>query len=242
MANIKYIQHYTFPGDFEAISIYCASQEYTIITEVPWQSDYGTKLNNSSVSTRSGAYNIFDDKHIGKCQDLQDLLIFIRDSYSHYILNVLPRKNFENNTLTPSMMAWVNVLRTNEAIGCHKHSDEYYAGLWSFVSGTMCLAAAGTKTHYKYSQTTNDGVCWGSPDGEVFGQEEVDNIPGRLTIFPPYYEHWTTVNESNPPLGDLNKRVTLGFDILFHKSHAPDNDVFTNNLIDLPDYNLMSNS
>ena len=43
-------------------------------------------------------------------------------------------------------------------------------------------------------------------------------------------------------LGDLNKRVTLGFDILFHKSHAPDNDVFTNYLIDLPDYNLMSNS
>jgi len=59
---------------------------------------------------------------------------------------------------------------------------------------------------------------------EIF---ENTNVDGQLTIFPPYYYHWTSIHTDEEP------RLTLGFDIFFQKDHAKSNINFYNILVDL---------
>ena len=239
--SIKFIQEYTFEplGDplvkTNRIKDYLVSQEKNILENVPWQSDYNTGVDNTDVLTRSGAYNVFDAKYMGACPDLQDLLIFIRNSFSDYINNVLPNKTFVNNTLTPQINAWLTVLRDNEALHTHQHTSEH-DDLWSFISGAMCLDANATSTVYNYVEQPWDGVSdMKSPSDAVFGSKIIENKPGTLTLFPPFYYHSTTRNVDYT-------RVSLGMDIFFHKSHLAEDSVHKNACRDLPDYNLMLNS
>ena len=238
--SIKFIEQYTFESTqyplikTSRIRDFLLSQEENILKNVPWQSDYNTGLKNTDVLTRSGAYNVFDAKYMGACPDLQDLLIFIRNCYSDYILKVLPNKTFVNNTLTPQINAWLSVLRNNESLYTHQHTFEH-DDLWSFVSGTMCLDAKETSTVYNYVEQDWDGMSdMKSPSDAVFGSKVIENKPGTLTLFPPFYFHSSTRNVDYT-------RVSIGMDIFFHKSHLAEDSVHKNACRDLPDYNLMLN-
>ena len=231
--TIKFIKEYSFEDSGNLVKTtrikdYLLSQENNIIEDIPWQSDFDTGLLPDDIITRSGGYNIFNVKHLNACTDLQDLLIFIRYSYSDYINNILPNKSFNNNRLTPQINAWVNVLREDEIFDTHQHTGEYN-DLWSFISAAMCIDAKSTSTVYNYVETPE------SPSDAVFGSKTIENKPGVLTIFPPFYFHHSTRNTAYT-------RVSLGMDIFFHKAHLSEGSDHKNICLDLPDYSSMSNT
>tara|TARA_R110001606_G_scaffold47644_1_gene121386 strand:- start:66 stop:704 length:639 start_codon:yes stop_codon:yes gene_type:complete len=208
---MNYLQSYSIDNRLSESAIdnlvtFLISKEQEILDSYPFMSDFGTSLTAEHVSTRSNAYNIF--KYIDEYPDLNIIFEFIKTSYWNYIDNVFLPKNFTNDQLDPSVSAWLNVIRESETIGMHKHSDQHPSGLWSFVSGTISLGVSNTSTFY------NDGSS----------THEVKNAAGELTLFPPYFTHWTNIHTSSEP------RVTLGFDVLFRHDHAPEGIDFTNNL------------
>lgn len=207
---MKYIQNYNFSDNekLEKIVEYLSSKENYILDTFPYLGDFGTKLTNDQVSTRSGGYNIF---HMNEeCPELDNLLSFIKESYYDYIDNIMPNKTFENTMINPAINCWLNVLRKTESIGMHKHSNDY-GDLWSFISGTFVLSASDTSTIYKYGEETY----------------EIENINGQLTIFPPFYYHWTTLHNEDSP------RLTLGSDVFFKREHAKSDKKFYDILVEL---------
>lgn len=209
---MKYVQNYNFSNEnsLQIISNYLKSKEEFILDNFPFISDFGTSIRDDQVTSRSGGYNVFHMQD--ECPELQNLLNFISESYFHYIDNILPNKTFDNKDINPAINCWLNILHTSENIDMHKHSD-VYGDLWSFVSGTFVLSAKNTSTFYK----SNNNI-------EIF---ENANVDGQLTIFPPYYYHWTSIHTDEEP------RLTLGFDIFFQKDHAKSNINFYNILVDL---------
>ena len=191
---MDYIKTYFFQdlNKINIISEYLASKEDYIIKTYPFRSDYGTGLDIDNVITRSGGYNVF--KLEDKPAELDEYLFFVSECYYDYVNNVLPNKTFVTSEIKPGVNCWVNVVRNGESIVMHKHSDDH-GDLWSFISATSVLNASGTNTNYEY-------------------KEEVTSVPneiGSLTIFPPFYNHWTSINESQ------EKRITLGMDIVFNR-------------------------
>lgn len=186
------------------LSDFLLSKENEILDKYPYMSDFGTNLNNTHVTTRAGSYNILD--YSVENNDLEILFNFIKECYWDYINSTLSPKYFTNDQLDPAISSWLNVIRTSENIGMHKHSDEN--DLWSFISGTVSVCVSNTSTYYKYGD-------------KPF---EIKNKEGDITLFPPYYFHWTTIHNDDIP------RVTLGFDILFRYDHSEPGISFTKNL------------
>ena len=207
---MDYIQtyNYTDTGSLETITSYLEGKEDYIKNTYPFLNDFGTGLTENDISTRAGGYNIFSMS--SECPELDDLLLFFGTSYLHYIDNVLPNKTFTNDQINPAIMCWLNVIRKSEKIGMHKHAEDY-GNLWSFISGTFVLKASNTNTNYSYN-------------GEL---ETISNIQGQLTLFPPFYSHWTDLHT------DTTSRLTLGLDILFNKDGASGDSSFYNNLIEI---------
>jgi hypothetical protein len=207
---MNYIKQYAFSNSdkLDTITSFLESKENYILENYPYLGDFGTKLTEKQVSTRSGGYNVFN--MVNECPELEDLLNFISTSYYDYIDNVMPNKTFDNTDINPAINCWLNVLRQTENIGMHRHANDY-GDLWSFISGTFVLRATETNTNYK---TKTDTVS-------------VENQNGQLTIFPPYYWHWTDIHTFN------ETRLTLGMDFFFQKEHAKDDENFYNILVEL---------
>jgi len=210
-----YVKSYQFP-DLEKIAKvtnYFLGKESYILKKYDFVSDYNTGLTAAHVTTRSNAYSVMD--FVEECPEIQDIFNFVRTSYWHYIDNVFPNKTFTNDQIDPALSIWLNIIREDESIGTHRHSDEYE--LWSFVSGTMALSVEDTSTCYLH-KINNSEDHW-NQEGEI-----VKNVPGLLTFFPPYLYHWTTNHLSTNP------RVTFGLDVLFNKSHAEGSGTFYDTL------------
>ena len=208
---MNYIQTYNIDSKetIETVSDFLYNKESYILNNYPYLGNFGTKLKLDNVSTRAGGYNIF--QMVDECPQLNELLTFIKTSYLHYIDNILPNKTFTNTDIDPALSCWVNVLRKSESIGMHKHAEDY-GDLWSFISGTLVLNATNTNTYYYSNDRTT----------------AIENINGQLTLFPPFYSHWTDIQTEDVP------RVTLGLDVLFKKDHANGDSRFKDNLIKLP--------
>jgi len=202
----QFIKTYSIGNRIEIskLSDFLLSKEEEILNRYPYMSDFGTKLNDTHVSTRSCAYNIFD--YATENTNLETLFNFIQECYWDYVDNILSPKHFTNDQLDPAVSGWLNVIRSSENIGMHKHSEEY--DLWSFISGTMSICVFNTSTYYKYGD-------------EII---EIENKEGEITLFPPYYLHWTTIHNNDIP------RITLGFDVLFRYDHSEPGALFTQNL------------
>lgn len=207
---MEYIKHYTFDDNtaLSNINTFLVSKENYIKETYSFLGDFGTGLKENHVSTRSGGYNIFN--MVDECSDLSKLLNFIIESYVDYLNNVLPNKTFENNEINPAIMCWLNILRESEKIGMHKHAEDY-GELWSFISGTFVLNASETNTYYYNDKKTTN----------------VSNVNGRLTLFPPFYLHWTDIQSDN------SIRSTLGLDILFNRNNASGDSTFEQNLVSI---------
>lgn len=207
---MEYIKTYFFSdlSKIKIISDYLASKEDYIINNYSFMSSYNTGLEDNNVITRSGAYNVFSLSDSPAVMD--EYLSFISNSYYDYIDNVLPNKTFNSSDISPGLNCWLNVIRENEKIAMHKHS-EHDGNLWSFVSATSVLNASNTSTNYEY----NGGVV------------SIDNTIGSLTIFPPFYNHWTDIHNS------IEKRITLGMDISFHKEGCIGCESYSSNLVAL---------
>lgn len=207
---MKHIQNYNFSNEssLQIIADYLKSKEKFILENFPFISDFGTGIREDQVTSRAGGYNVFHMKD--ECPELHHLLNFISESYLHYLDNVLPNKTFDNKDINPAINCWLNILNKSENINMHKHAEDY-GDLWSFVSGTFVLNAKNTSTFYKNNLEMFENV----------------NVDGQLTIFPPFYYHWTSIHTDETP------RLTLGFDIFFQKDHTKSDINFYNTLVDL---------
>jgi len=205
---MDFIKHYFFTDQekLKTITEFLESKEEYILQKYKFRGDFGTSLTDKHVSTRSGGYNIFQFSN--ECPELNNLLAFLIFSYQDYMKNVIP-KNAYTGKLNPALNCWVNIMRDSESIGRHRHSEDYSPS-WSFVSASIILRAKNTCTRYSYK-------------GEEFAS---DNVNGCLTIFPPYYDHWTDEHKDTS-----HNRVTLGMDFFFDKEHSAGFKEFYDTLI-----------
>ena len=206
---MDYIKNYLFEDQdkLKTITEFLESKEQYLLQKYKFRSSFGTSLTEKHVSTRSGGYNIF--QFLDECPELNELFGFFVKSYWDYIDTVFPKTAYTGN-YNPALNCWVNILRNGENIGKHKHSLE--GSYWSFISASIVLRAKNTCTRYMHKE-------------EVIS---IDNINGSLTVFPPYYDHWTDMHKDN------QSRVTLGMDFFFDKAHSAGFKEFNDTLITIP--------
>jgi len=208
---MEYIKNYFFTDQdkLKIITEFLESKEQYLLQKYKFRSDFGTSLTDKHVSTRSGGYNVF--QFLNECPELNDLLNFLAESYWDYYNNTFPKSAYIGS-LNPAIGCWVNILRDGENIGKHKHSHSGGLFGWSFISASIILRAKNTCTRYMH-------------EGEVLS---IENTTGCLTVFPPYYDHWTDTHK------DSQNRVTLGMDFFFDKAHSASNKEFNDALIVIP--------
>lgn len=147
----------------------------------------GTGLSNISMTTQHHTYNLFswtEDPFMNQLK--KEVTRAVRDMW-----------DLKEGGPLPSIYGkcWANVLRKSEKINRHVHKT--HEG--SFLSGHVTLQHQNTSTMYEY----------------VFFDHIVNrnaNETGKITVFPSYVYHWTSVYEC-----EIMPRITLGFDILLEE-------------------------
>lgn len=178
------------------LKYYLLGKEVDILLNYDYYNDGGTGLGSDSVTTRFARYNLlkFADPSISILKDL------IRKEFNKFMNQLGAHKTQSDFFLNkiyydPYIVCWFNVLKENENIKSHVHSNLGN----SFISGNICVDAEETSTFYEmpYKQ----------------GIVEIENTPGHLTLFPSYLPHWTSKNKSKNP------RISIAFDIYAKKDH-----------------------
>tara|TARA_R110000751_G_scaffold52663_1_gene114683 strand:- start:3960 stop:4613 length:654 start_codon:yes stop_codon:yes gene_type:complete len=134
------------------------------------------------VTSRFGYYNLFFKEH----PELRKVESFIYENIKYF----LKHKNISQNEIY--VQCWFNVLREGEEIKIHRHRAVGDFNL-SFISGNLSTTDNDTKTYYT-----------------TFNEEKsfsIDNEKGKLTLFPSYTPHFTTINKSK------KERISIAFDI-----------------------------
>ena len=205
---MKYLKTYTFTDTdiHQTVTNYLISKEQYILDTYPFVDDFGTNYTDINITTRTGAYNIFNMD----CAELGNILTFIKESFNDFVTNVRPASAAYSTIDDPAINAWLYIVRDSESLNTHKHSVDVPDG-WSFVSGVYCLSGDNTTTIY--SDKTNIA--------------SINNVNGVLTLFPPFYHYY---NINTLPGSD---NIFIYFDIFFNKSTSQGNTVFYNNLISL---------
>jgi len=156
------------------------SKEKDIITKFAGMGvDAQTGLGIESMTAKYRFYNIFDWKEPVAVAYTN----FVKEQYKVFL------KEFGLSIPPTWGRCWANVLRTKQSIKAHNHGCDSY----SYLSGHFVLATQNTGTYYQ------------NPTDLTWHKEE--NIPGRLTFFPSYLQHWT-----DEYLGG-EERITLAFDL-----------------------------
>ena len=142
------------------------------------------ELSNFCTNDLWESYNIFDWKH--PC--IQNLKTQICKSHANFLSALgLPDEEVW-------IRGWAQVLNIGEGVEPHTHSHHEN----TYLSGNISLSE-GTVTEYE--------IPYLSP---VFGSWKVQNIPGRVTLFPSWVQHYVQpVNE---------KRYSIGFDLFNRKT------------------------
>ena len=142
--------------------------------------DGGTNV--GGLTSRYKHYNLllFDNYQLKKLES------FIAEN----VKNFLTYKNLNHTKIY--IQCWYNVLRKNEKIDIHQHRNLEDIHL-SFISGHFSTTENNTQT------------CYASLDKK--NSVSVDNEPGKITLFPSYIPHYTTVNNQD------KERISIAFDI-----------------------------
>ena len=175
--------------DFVYLKDYCLKLEQEIISKYPSGLDGNTKLGDKSLTSRYTFYSLF-------CFDeMKPLAEIVRKHYDAYIFSLGKDKN--HNTYCQS---WVNVLRNGEKMATHNH----WAYNYTYLSAHICVAANETNTNY-----------YNPLSGERYSSS---NIPGKLTIFPSWIFHDTSM------VIDSDPRITIAMD--FYTEQGFKEDIF----------------
>lgn len=125
----------------------------------------------------------------------QALLGFLRGSYRD-MLDQLPLLRRQKVYI----QCWANTVRNGESIKIHNHG-----GPGSYFSGNLPLQVCQPQssfTHYSLNATADTAEA--NPEQRL----SVDNLPGKLTIFPSHVYHYTD------PWPHDEVRITVAFDIV----------------------------
>lgn len=139
----------------------------SMILDLPFNNDGGTGLDEKSVTTRFGRYNLFD--YIKDLPELKELLEFFQKSY----INFATQEKIKIRDL--DIICWFNILRKGQIIKEHCHGS----GPDVYLSGNMHLGNYHTETYYV------------SPY-EINCKYYIKNKKGCLTLFPTYLRHGST--------------------------------------------------
>lgn len=175
--------------DVDHIAKVVVANEKDIIAKYEYVHDWNTGLGPDSVTSRSRSYNLLTFPEL-KC-----LSGVIRQAHDKYLSSLGAPSEDEIY-----VQCWCNVLRKGQHIGKHFHSSSPF----TYLGGHITIKTEGTNTNY-INPITKD----------VYASE---NIPGKLTLFPNWIEHYTDVYN-----GDT-ERISIAFDII--PKHVFDVDIF----------------
>jgi hypothetical protein len=163
--------------DVDFIAKTILSKEKKLLKKYPAYNDGNTGLGEHSLTSRYKYFNLLE------WEETSFLKNIIKNCHSDFIINL----GFKDKTIYAQ--CWANVLRKGEQIKRHRHSITGY----SYLSGHICIATENTNTHYVTPNT-----------GDIYSSK---NIPGKITLFPSYIEHYTDIVENN------QERITIAFDL-----------------------------
>lgn len=155
-------------GELSKLRKEILEKEKSIIENTHFVSDWGTKLGENSLTSRSSTYNLlnFDNSSLLK-ESIKTM---------HGIYLSFNDMKCEDNYY---VQCWANVMRKSEKIAPHSHGFNAF----SYLSGHICLQVIGTSTHYIQPFTES---LWSS-----------ENIQNKITVFPSYVKHYTDTVRSN---------------------------------------------
>ena len=170
--------------DCEELTKIILQKEEEIKSQFPASSDGNTGLGPDSLTSRFRHFNVLTWRFPATDQLHQEIKKFHRQYYQSMfgVFKAPPKVRIR---------CLANVLRKGERIKKHWHSVHQH----TYLGGHLTVAAVGTKTIYEH------------PYDNIGRNYEAENVPGKLTLFPNYLPHYTTVNQQDSP------RITIAFDL-----------------------------
>jgi len=181
--------------DCEQLKNIILEKEKEIKEEFPASSDGNTGLGPDSLTSRFRHFNVLSWGYEVTDQLHEEIKKFHKQYY---------RSLFGAFATPPKLniRCWANVLRKGERIKQHWHSIHPH----TYLGGHLTVTATDTKTIYVH------------PYDDISRKYEAENVPGKLTLFPNYLPHYTTVNQYDSP------RITIAFDLTSLNSIFTDDD------------------
>ena len=149
--------------------------------------DGDTGLGAESLTSRQPFYNLVE------FEEAQYLTEIIQDAHEEF----LEKLNIQYNDKL-YIQCWANVMRKGDKIKKHFHAGSNY----DYLSGHICVSTKDTHTYYLQPYYKN-----------VFSSQ---NVPGKLTLFPSWIEHYTDEVKTN------KERITIAFDLRGEESYQED--------------------
>ena len=149
--------------------------------------DGDTGLGAESLTSRQPFYNLVEFK------EMKYLKKIIHDAHDEFLkeLNI-------DDIDQLYIKCWANVMRKGDKINTHFHAGNNY----DYLSGHICVSTKDTHTYYLQPYYKN-----------VFSSK---NVPGKLTLFPSWIEHYTDEVKTN------KERITIAFDLRGEESYQED--------------------
>ena len=146
-----------------------------------WNSDFWDGPGKDSMTARAYAYNMLEwDYPI--IEELKKEILTFHTQYC---------KGTDSTPPPIKIKCWANVLRTNQRIKKHYHATHPY----TYLGGHLTVKCGDTSTVYI------------NPI-DYLKEFHLENVAGKMTLFPNYISHYTTMQNSDEP------RITLAFDIM----------------------------
>lgn len=146
--------------------------------------DGGTGLGNSSITSRFIYFNLLNWNY-DFCNKLKKKL---KQNIKFYL------QQYDLSYDEYYVKCWFNVLRKDQKILKHHHSDHPY----TLIGGHLTICTQNTHTYYE-NPFNNEVV-------------KIENTVGDLTLFPNWIKHWT-----DPYKGD-DVRISIAMDVTYKKA------------------------
>lgn len=170
--------------DVKSLEKLILEKEQEIIQQYPGDNDGNTGLGPDSLTSRFKYFNVLLWDH-DVVRELHQEIKRFHKQFTTSLFGLTYRHP------QIRIRCWANVLRKNQKIKKHFHSNHPH----TYLGGHLSVKCVDTQTVY----------CnpYGSLDYDYYS----DNTPGKLSLFPNYIPHYTTPNKSDEP------RITIAFDL-----------------------------
>tara|TARA_B100001939_G_scaffold12950_1_gene11237 strand:+ start:2721 stop:3386 length:666 start_codon:yes stop_codon:yes gene_type:complete len=170
--------------DLDSLADIVLKKEIEIKEQFPGTSDGNTGLGSESLTSRFRHFNVLSWGFPATDQLHKEIKKFHRQYYQSLfgILEKPPKLRIR---------CWANVLRKGEQIQRHWHCSHPY----TYLGGHFTVTAGNTCTVYV------------NPMDDIGQVYQAENVPGKLTLFPNYIPHYTSIHQEDFP------RITIAFDL-----------------------------